>query len=538
MNQVEEQQKNYKVIGRKIMPDEFSGFPRKTFKVPEQHDAIQVRKNGELLIFHQGDNIYVEKQPKNDHATNVAIITTNEIVITFHPTQSLSGDKELLDIVLMATVKVADPTLFFRSKLSGTKKITDKDLEIDKNTESILRSFTQKYLAQDLIHGDLDKQALNLINLSLSENLKQVGLSINLVPMIAISLSSDRILIAERAQVINDKLRSIEIQEKFAEIETEVELREFIHEIDPEMEVNTAFATNENNPTKADDDDNIREMFTNWIASARSGSKLNLHTRLTELISTLNKDEKPNLPPPKFWWRGTSLWMILWLLLAVTLTIVFTNYTAGAERKTQLEIPILIWSATIGVELAALKRLYEKWNLIKVTAPSMVEPPSVKMVVEHNRTETDRLVRQQCVSDMRRILVLVTEARSIQYKKGFEQKALEIRGKLEPTVESAIKKLNDNNFGKAGYLTDLPITESNWEQWLDQEEEILLRSSNLVENCESYLENSTAGEITSSDTSAINNNIAVFLSKFYARNRSLQILDDRPLSAKPESKGE
>lgn len=135
----------------------------------------------------------------------------------------------------------------------------------------------------------------------------------------------------------------------------------------------------------------------------------------------------------------------------------------------------------------------------------------------------DKLVRDECRTELFHIRDVVSDVRGVEYKRGKTDLALRLRNVVEKNSEDCADKVGRLDYGPAPYLTDLHISNHAWERMLDYDEDLLLFVKALSDEAHLVQEKSHADQLTEELVSDLDAGILKFCNRFYERGRPLEM---------------
>ncbi len=446
----------------------------------------------------------------------------------------LSGDGQLLDVSLSGQFQVVDPRRFFETVVIMTGTIAGPVLDLSGLPLSeALGPLVKQYAADDLARGLPTSRLASEALQSLQPHLTRSGLQALSMEVLSFRLSSDKAEIAEKVQMLRERLQQVELDQKMAEIENQAQLQDFIRQVDPGLleqaglrlvQTSEISKTSEVSTSPFPSRPLSLRLWANSEAAGAAVRRAWLIERLLDLAS--GKDREDELPDeataPRLWWLRRALWMAFTLLVAYLLTQLVLSFSHQYGWDRPWEVLTALWVAAIGILFESLRALIlkqeryrqEEWVSQGVTL--MDRPTGGK------RERIDALVRQQCSQDLNHARSMLYDWRAKVYQSGREDLALKIR-RLEGRFEQVSLAVQDMQIGSAPYLSDLKIGSQAWQEYLDYDEHLLVRTMALVEDVRQVVKDDTqTPAISPAVLDQIESRLEGYLNRFENRSQTLK----------------
>jgi len=445
----------------------------------------------------------------------------------------LSGDGQLLDVSLSGIFQVIDPPRFFTTVVIPAGTIPGPALNLSSlPLGDALGSLVKQYGADDLARGLPTSRLAAEAQQNLQPHLARFGLQALSLEVLSFRLSSDQAEIAEKVQRLRERLQQVELDQKMAEIENQAQLQDFLRQVEPGLLEQAGLRL-----VQASDNSKTAEasagpfpshplslrQWANSEAIGVSAKRPWLIERLFDLADGKDsEDESPGeAVAPRFWWLRRSLWMAFTLLVAYLLTQLVISFSRQYGWDRPWEVLTALWVAAIGILFESLCALIlkqeryrqEEWVLRGVTL--MDQPTGGK------RKRIDALVRQQCSQDLNHARGMLNDWRARVYRSGREDLALKIR-RLEGHFEQVAQAVQNMQIGQAPYLTDLKIGSQAWQEYLDYDEHLLVRTMALAEDVRQVIKEDTEGQFDPAILDQIESRLDGFFNRFENRSQALK----------------
>jgi hypothetical protein len=180
----------------------------------------------------------------------------------------------------------------------------------------------------------------------------------------------------------------------------------------------------------------------------------------------------------KKWRRMEFGWFLLFILLGAGVTYVIYRSRLDLNHSEVIGLLLGTWGAIITFIIARLKNIVEKQEKLVWGSGSRDKNANDRFVTHQDKQEVNSLILQQCQNEMRLAQEKMNDARSLVFRAGDTELALQIR-EIEKRIGDMVSKINTPGFPSPYYLSDTPVRESEWSRILDREEEILVIAKNL-----------------------------------------------------------
>jgi hypothetical protein len=512
-------------LARVFQLKDLPGRIGKSIQVPPGRLGIALYADGKTRTFPPGEQhllSLLERFQGKGVGLQSGYISTGPLTACFRLEYLLSGDGELLDALLVCAIEISDPVRFFREIVVPRGELRDATLELDPSVvQAALGAVTAQYVASDLASGRLDARLLPQATASLGGLLGNLGLSLKEIQLLSVSRSENRVVVAEKAQALRERLRDVALQGKLAEIETQSQLDEFIQQAAPEMKdvVHTS-VTASASPQKG----GIAETLRSWLASI-GGQAQRTRSWLEKRLQQKQESDEFTVPIPKspprartFWEKPT--WAIAFtLLLAIVLTLLIPILPSWLSKA---DILVAIWGAAIPIlidrtfALITMREEFEEQNWAQRGHQYLDN------LTGNDRQWADQVVREQCVRELRHIQEIVSEIRSSEYQRGNQDFALTLKQTLERNLEDWLAKVQRSDYAKPPYVTDLNISQHAWKQMLDRDEDLILHINALGEWASQLQQKSILSQLMPEAAAKLNAEVSKFGNLFFERGRTLQ----------------
>ena len=516
--------------------DELDGRLGKWLEVPAGRQGVVI-KNGVPKTLSPGRHRVLstfERLRGKGLGLQVGYVPAQPFTARVKAENLLSGDSELMDASLLCEVEVVDVARFFTQMVLPQGAIYGDTLDLSsEGAWEALGTLTRQYSGGDLVRGVPVENMLPQIRLQLEAIFNGQGLYLDFVLLISFWRISDRALAAEKALLVQDRLRDVELQNKMAEIETEAQFQDFVNQLEPELVgkvgLHPVVASASANDVEAEAADEkgitIFDTFRTWINFESKKGEGGRHFRIDGLFRRLGKDSPTSKArrrkPPQRWWLARVAWMIFVVLVALVLTKVVDWVAGGANWDARWQFYLAVWGFAVLAVLESLKTLFQKRE--ELESQRWAEPgyTYVDDLVGNDRPQADRLVRNQCDRELGNAQDMLNDMRSRIYKSGDEDAALSVRS-LEKKLARVREDVMNPKMGEPPYVTDLKVGRKLWLDMLDYDEQVLVRVSALSEDTQELQQKYTQGKFDLEILNQLEGRLDAFLHHFKNRAQAPQ----------------
>ena len=524
--------------GRVFYLKDLPGWWGKHLQVPPGRTGVAIDQQGKVRTFPPGNHRLLstwERLLGKGVGLRVGLVPSEEFTSTITLDYLLSGDGALLDLLLVCRLQVGDAGLFFSQVILPQGEITEGEISLDPALmKASLGALVARYAAADLLHGRLDQTLGSQVESTLSTSLGSQGLMLSSISLFSLSLSEKRLELAEKAQVLKERLQDLEIQNKMAAIENQVQLDEFIQQVNPEMKklAQVQLGESAETPGKGSQKNTAGKSLDQWLNIKTHLDPASRRWKIEDLFKRRQVDKKltgaAKVPRHK-WWLGRVTWMVAIFLLAIILTGLINWLAAEASLNDRWQLLLIIWGFALGAILESIKSLYQKREQISETNWSLTGFQHLDELVGDDRQWADQVVREHCASELNHIRETISEVRSVEYKRGKTELALQLRNQVEHNIETCIQKIERPDFGRPTYITDLHVNQRAWEHLLDKDEDLLFFVDALGDQAHLLQQKSLSEEPIDTLVKDLDVQISIFCNRFYERGRPLQVQPVEPL---------
>jgi hypothetical protein len=525
---------NFVPMAKIVHPAEWSGRFNKHLIVPPARQGIVIHPDGSSLILNEGKTRILSFWQRLNGAgigLQTGFFSPYPFTSIMISNYLLTGNGILIDAHVVLSVYVADPARFYYECLLPSNEIAIGGMTRIGNemVQSAIASVVRCYTAADLIAGMYPQIIVELQDI-LQPVLRNTGLEIDCVEIVSFWRSDERAEIAEKVHDLEERLQEIELQKEFAQIESKVQLQEFIDQIDPDLMAKMGFYPAE----KAVQDSNVINFsLSRWLASlirkpSNDKGQPEVHWRIHDLLKKKGKDLKPDETyshdyprPPRSWWRVRVGLILLLLLLGYGLTRLTFDIGGGASIELKLGIVSAIWLAILPIIIESLRWIVEKKEEIVFIENHLPITVRLERQIGRDPEKIDLWVRQQSQQDLHQAAGLLQDIRYRLYKESNSKAALAARD-LERKFLSSGEKILSNDFGAPMYLKGNRLNGQNFDRFLDYDEELLLYSSALCDIVFSVQKSFTDLERKDTILVDLEANLDEYMHKFAGRGRLVQ----------------
>jgi hypothetical protein len=355
--------------------------------------------------------------------------------------------------------------------------------------------------------------------------------------LIAIQIASfrkaaERAEVAARVLALQERLDNIELSRKMAELETQTQLNDFIHQLDPTLQTTAglrlasepareaAIEAQKETPPRSSPFDLVRS----WFAVETRQDNKGRHWRLTSLFDRQPKPEEEKTVAPRLlkrWMTQRGMWLLITLSLATLLSLIILWVGRSSSSDLKWDALYIVWIPVLGFLCESVVALFKKREEVAELFWARRGATYLDDLTHNNRKRADRLVRDQCGSDMLHIRDMLNDVRARVYRAGDVDLALRIK-QLEQKFEAAHVEVQNLRTGQSPYLTDLNIKTSLWEKMLDYDEHLLVRTAALAEDAHLIQQTFGQGQPIAELLNQLEGRLDAFGHRFETRGQALK----------------
>jgi hypothetical protein len=518
--------------------EELGGIIGKSLDVPPGRQGISSDLYGEVSAYPPGRRrvISVWDRLRGRGAGLLAgYIPAGPFTAWFKATNLLSGDGELVDASLLGSVEVFEAGKFFTEFVMPNGSLAGAVIELnDPAVFDALSPLVRSYAAADLAYGLPTAALLPALPTSLNPLLSMRGLNLVAMQTISFRMASDQVEIAEKAMQMQEQLDDLAIQKEMARIENQVQLDEFIRQLDPDLVqtaglrliAGAAAAPDESAAAYPAGQPSPYERFRSWIKIESRPDTSRNPARVQELVSEAQSQEEGELEitvrwRPGRWWLNRVLWMIFVVIMGTLLTLLVMKIAKSLAWDSPWEVISIVWVFTVGALLESVKTLYQKREQVYIIQETAPRKTFLDDMTADNRQRVDSVVREQCSSEMALIYDILNDLRGRIYRSGDTDMALEVKS-LERKTLVINQEIQNPNFGRPPYLSDLKINRRVWEEQVDYDEQLLARASALSEDTHAIQQKYGAGEFSPEMLQKLESGLDEFRYRFANRGQTIK----------------
>ena len=524
-------------LARHYNLEELPGKKSRQLDVPPGRLGVVITADGALQTYQPGQHTLAAGGRGSEVAAGmkVGFVPAAGFNARLKAENLLSRDSALLDASLLCAVEIFDLAGFFTQYVVPRGVIHGDVMDLPAQSAwDILAPGVRRNLAVDLLAGRHGDALMADIRPGLEPALNQLGLHLDFFHFISFLRSEDRLIAAEQALALEQRLQDVENRRKITAAKSRQDLTDALSEmgIHEEQSV-TVHPLHDPEPSADALQPTFLSGLTAWVSDLGNKETRRDHFRLGNLFQRKDKAKtQTTLAPrrgrryPRYWWRRHVIWMVFVLLLAIGLTKV-VNFLAGdADGSNRWEFYFIVWGAVAGILFDSIKKLFQKYD--ELQHAYWVDPGTtfVDDLVGQDRAQADVLVRDQTHNDLQTAQSALNDLRSRVFAQGEENLALELRA-LEKEFANAREMVMNPNLGVPPYVTDLKINRKLWDDLLDYDEGLLVRSSALGEDVQSLVQESTRGQIGPDKLNQLRASLDALKHHFANRSQALKISEEQ-----------
>jgi hypothetical protein len=517
---------------------ELPGRVGKRLEVPDGRVGVVVTSNGAQRSFPPGRHTILsplERLAGKGAGLLAGYYSQCPLLVRLPFENLLSADGKMLEASLLGQLQVGDPGRFLMEYVAPRSVLNSNVVVIeDAVLQDALRGFVRDYQAADLIFGLPAEQVVPKLQAILTPALSQTGLELQVLQLFSFRNAEDRVEIARNALALLEQLQDVEFQKQMLLIENQVQLEDFIRQLDADM-VETLGLRRVVFPQQPVNGDapgkSLRAILIEALRTlAGSDPKAEgeaRHFLLEDLwkrfVSKPNeeKQELRGRRKPERWWLPRTTWIVFLLLVGGSLTRVLESIGESIPWANRLEVLLGLWSFIIIAILESVKALYERRE--ELHERRWAEPGTTFLdnLTGKKRVRMDQLVRQQCNDDLKIVNQTLNDLRSRLYKGKQIDQALAAKA-LEEQVARVQEDVNSPNFGRPPYIEDVKVSSQLLDNLLDYDENLLVRASALVEDSKRLLQMHSEGTFAPDKLTIMVERLDAFKTRFAARSNAMR----------------
>lgn len=532
--------------------EELPGKKNKQLDVPPGRLGVVIAEDGSLQTYDPGQHtvsLPAGRGPGVAAGVMVGFVPAAGFNARLKAENLLSRDHSLLDASLLCAVEIFDLARFFTGYVVPRRLISGDAMDLEAQSAwEILAPGVRRSLAADLLAGRLagrqGEALLAEIRPGLEPALHQLGLHLDYFHFVAFLRSEDRLIAAEQAAALEQRLQAVENRRKIAEAKSQQALAAALSEVGVDQGQalslhplpNLESSGEETEAAAAAAKSAFLDSLLVWLNDLVKNEALGDHFRIGKLFQRKEKAKSAAAPRrgrryPRYWWRRYVIWMVVVFVLALGFTKIVNLFAGDADWGNRWEFYLIVWGAVAGILFDSIKKLFQKYDELQHT--HWVEPGTtfVDDLVGQDRLQADVLVREQTHADLQIAQTALNDLRSRVYAQGNENLALELRA-LEKEFARARETVMNPNLGVPPYVTDLKINRKLWDDLLDYDEGLLVRSGALGEDVHTLLQESAGEQIDPEKLNHLRASLDAFKHHFSNRSQALKISEEQKLRLK------
>lgn len=501
-------EKNTKVpIAKAYSIEDLSGWFGKWFHVPDGKQGIILYGDNEYELFPSGKrpvirpfDRWIEKGTK----IRLGYIPLGAFDIPARFSALPCGDSEPIDVSMILLVEVSAPALFFSKIVFPVGELVElPDLEpvsLRKKIGEVLLQYEREDILSKVPVENISTEIIQLV----APLFPQFGLKLLEMSFLVFQRSDHRSIEESKISEIEEK--ALKTLTNDAELTTRSEMNEVIKKVFPDSV-----------RLDAQKSRHLSEVIDALHQVKRLENRPKQHWMLMALSNKgIDEADDKTQNVLRKWQRMEINWIILLLLIGSGLTYIFYHFGFDLTSGEIIGSLVGIWGLIISLILNSIRKLVDKKETVMLAKNGLAGVNSGKLVGLEMRSEVDKLVRQQCAMELKHVSEILNNSRAKLYDEGQTVLALKIK-ELEKSLEEKQKKVLDVSNTKPFYLTQMTVTDIEWQRLLDQEELSLQESKVLGLMTEAF--QFAIPNVNVEDINKIENQLQVFNDSFYDRSR-------------------
>ena len=514
--------------GKAFTISELSGKLNRYLEVPPGRTGVVVFADGKTRILPPGKHrilTWGERLAGEGAGLKAGFVPSGTTSAQMHPRYFFSGDKVLLDAWLSMQVEIVDPARFFIEFVlpAGTLDSTNFDLS-SLDVQTVIGAVARRYTAADLIAGLPTRAVAAELPGLFGGALEAQGLRLLSFQPPLFWRSDERAELAEKAQLLEERLQDVELQKQMAAVQTQAQLEDFIKQVLPEgSEVDSLRVLVQDRPTQADLKTKItQEKVTDLKQALKNENATASRWRLSSLFDR-NKKAQPARPerPRRAWWFSGSLWIAFLIISGAMITQVSLDMGKDISKEFMFAWITSVWMIILPLLFDAVRRMVDKREKIAEDRWRYGSIAHIDNLTGSDRARADRLVRGQVGGDLKAAAGMLDDLVSRTYNSGNQELALKLR-ELRRKFEDATEKVNQSSFGAPPYLSDLNIPKRGWELMLDYDEQVLAESNAVADLAQQLQETYSVGNDPAAGLAGLESRLDSLLYHFGGRERAVK----------------
>ena len=480
-------------LARVLPMREWSGALDRFFQVPAGRTGVVIYADGQARTFPPGKHrilSMVERMQGKGAGLRAGFVPSAPFNGLCRSEHLLSGDDELLEANLMAAVAVTDPARFFQEQVAPKGELRHAILDLGGPQVDAGYHILKRYAAQDLISGLPTAQLANELRPWLAAELENLGLRLNAIQVISFWRSEDRLMVAEKAHQIAEQLRVLQQPSQAQAVPALMQADQVVvRPVAADPAAPAATATGLPLPPAPAGSTPLTAL-QDWLATIQLPDFQNLRPRW-KLQSLFRKSETAEIKippvrrPQRRWWLPGIIWAVFLLLLGYLVTRTTLNLGDAVSPEARFGFITGLWMVILPLVFETVRRMVLKREMIAETIWMLPGATHLDELVRSDRARADRLVRQQCQTELARSVEMLDALTARVYRSGQVEAALELR-RLKQTFEEAHTRLLQPTFGAPAYLSNLNVSQAAWNRMLDYDEELLYIANALSEKVNQF----------------------------------------------------
>ncbi|MCU0484848.1 MAG: SPFH domain-containing protein [Anaerolineales bacterium] len=289
---------NTSPLGKAFYLTSLHGRLSKTLDVPVGRTGIVILRSGQVRTYPAGIHTVLsawERLLGKGEGLIAGYVPAEPFSAWANANNLLSGDDELVDISLVLAARVSEVETFFRQQVFPQGELHAAQMDLSGEVvQGMLNSLVCKYTAADLVRGMPE----HILTLPLIDQLRTYllsqGLEVLEFGLLNFRRSADRVRIREKLADLDERLRTVNLDEEMSRIENNVQLREFMQQFAPELAAQTSFqlpsapaaaASSQGKPPSAGSIMSLGEQLRLWVDLQIGKLSSWNHWRLDRLLS-------------------------------------------------------------------------------------------------------------------------------------------------------------------------------------------------------------------------------------------------------------
>ena len=432
----------------------------------------------------------------------------------------LTGDDQLIDVMAQTTLRVSRPARFFSRLVQPQGRVSGLSLGavLAGMAAPHLGAAVAQYAAGDLNHPTVSSALAEVFSRKMAAPLADLGLELVDAPSVVARPAEETVVIAERAEALQARLREIAQSAEMDKLTRKAELLEYARQQEADFGVTGL--------SQAAEAEAPAEAPAGWLGGlTRRLVESRVAGELARAWQAAGKSAAESAGPATVI-KSEPLWLrwltpLRYLFSLSVILIFFDSMKDMAPDHPDYRIAVVRLLLYAGALLAGVVSSIWAEERVRRHALNRQVMGSLGLLSQGDRLRADKLLRRQVTTELDGLRAKLKDARFRVYREGDKPAAGRIK-EMERGAERLGEELGQVDVGRAAYLTPAHVTPRELAAMLNYDESLMLQMNRIGDQTQALLAEAIAGDPVTETVKQLEGEMSDFAHRFNARSRFMR----------------